>query len=94
MIRLNAFFELKEGVTTEELTAITTPLVEASLKDEGCLGYGLFQSTTLPGVFMFCESWKDDECLEKHSSAPHFTYAVPKISSLTKEGLVIERFEK
>jgi quinol monooxygenase YgiN len=94
MIRLNAFFELKDGVSVEQLTAITNKLVEKSLQDEGCKGYGLFQSTTSPQVFMFCESWENDECLQKHSNTPHFTAAVPQIGPLTKDGLKLERFER
>lgn len=94
MIRLNAFFELKEGVGARQLTAITDGLVEKSRLDEGCKGYDLFQSTTNPQVFMFCESWENDECLDRHSNAPHFTSAVPQIGPLTKDGLKIERFDK
>jgi quinol monooxygenase YgiN len=94
MIRLNAFFELKDGVSVEQLTTITNELVEKSLQDEGCKGYGLFQSTTSPQVFMFCESWENDECLQKHSNTPHFTAAVPQIGPLTKDGLKLERFER
>ena len=94
MIRLNAFFELKDGISAEQLTAITNELVEKSRLDEGCKGYDLFQSTTNHQVFMFCESWENDTCLEKHSNAPHFTAAVPKIGEMTKNGLSIERFEK
>ena len=94
MIRLNAFFELKEGVTLEQLKAYTDELVTKSREDEGNKGYDLFQSTTDPKVFMFCETWENDTVLDKHSNAPHFTYAVPKIGELTRNGLVIERFEK
>lgn len=93
MIRLNAFFTLKEGVSTGELTALTDELVAKSRQDEGNKGYDLFQSTTDPKVFMFCESWENQDVLDKHSAAPHFTFAVPKISELTKDGLKIESFE-
>ncbi len=94
MIRLNAFFTLKQGVRPEELLAITNGLVAQSRLDQGNLGYDLYQSTTDPRVFMFCESWQDQECLDKHSAAPHFTSAVPALSALTADGLKIERFER
>ena len=93
MIRLNAFFTLKEGVNTEDLLKITTPLIDASRQDEGCKGYDLFQSTTNPQVFLFCESWESDKALEKHMNAPHFVSAVPAIGELTVDGLKLERFE-
>ncbi len=93
MIRLNAFFTLKEGATKEDVVAITNELVAKSRQDEGNKGYDLFQSTTDPRVFMFCESWENQEVLDKHSAAPHFTSAVPALGALTADGLHIERFE-
>jgi len=93
MIRLNAFFTLKEGVSTQDVLAITNELVAKSRQDEGNKGYDLYQSTTNPRVFMFCESWETQEALDKHSSAPHFTSAVPALGDLTADGLHIERFE-
>ena len=39
MIRLNAFFKVKAGVTTAQVKALTDELVELSRKDEGNKGY-------------------------------------------------------
>ena len=94
MVRLNVFFTLKEGASTEDVLAITNELVAKSRQDEGCLGYELFQSTTNPKVFMFCESWECAEALDKHSKAPHFTSAIPALGALTADGMKAERFEK
>ncbi|MBQ9889196.1 MAG: antibiotic biosynthesis monooxygenase [Bacteroidales bacterium] len=93
MIRLNAFFVLKEGVSLDELKAVTDELVAKSRQDEGNKGYDLFQSTTNPSIMMFCESWENQAVLDKHSAAPHFTYAVPKIGEMAVDGLKIESFE-
>ena len=46
MIRLNAFFKVKAGVTTAQVKALADELVELSRKDEGNKGYDLFESTT------------------------------------------------
>ena len=35
MIRLNGFFEVKEGVTEAQVKALSDELVEKSLKDKG-----------------------------------------------------------
>ena len=94
MIRLNGFFEVKEGVTETQVKALADELVEKSLKDEGNHGYDLFHSATRPDVYMFCETWESDELLTKHSNAEHFTRLVPQIEALTKYGLHLERFEK
>lgn len=94
MIRLNAFFTLKPEASREELLAVTAELVAKSRQDEGCKGYDLFQSTTDPRVYMFCESWETQAALDKHSAAPHFTAAVPLIGAMAADGLRIERFEE
>lgn len=90
MIRLNVFFTLKEGVSLEEVKAVTDELVAKSREDEGNKGYDLYQSTTNPRVMMFCETWKSQEALDKHSNMPHFNYAVPKLNDMTVDGLHIE----
>lgn len=92
MIRLNVFFEVREGVTLEQVKALTDELVEKSLQDEGNKGYDLFASSTRPAVYLFCESWESEEALDKHSHTEHFTRIVDALSSLTKGGLRIERF--
>ena len=56
MIRINAFFVVKAGVTTAQVKAVTDELVEKSRQDAGNKGYDLFESTTQPRVYMFCES--------------------------------------
>ena len=43
---------------------------------------------------MFCETWENDELLDKHSNSEHFTRLVPQIEALTKDGLHLERFDK
>ncbi len=93
MIRLNAFFTLKEGVTLDQVLAISNELVEKSRLDEGCKGYDLYQSTTNPSILMFCESWESQAALDKHMTMPHFTKAVPLLTELTVDGLSLESFE-
>ena len=61
-------FQGKAGVTTAQVKALTDELVESSRKDEGNKGYDLFESTTQPGVYMFCESWENAEPSETSCS--------------------------
>ena len=94
MIRLNAFFKVKEGVTTAQVKALADELVEISRKDEGNKGYDLFESATQPGVFMFCETWENKVYSARHARSEHFTRIVPEIEKLTEGGLSIEQFER
>ena len=74
MIRINCFFQAKEGRLPEALAAAKA-LTAASLKQEGCIAYDVFESATRPGVLLICETWKDEETLAAHSgSAPFVEY--------------------
>lgn len=94
MIRLNGFFEVKEGVSESQVKALADELVEKSLKDAGNHGYDLFHSTTRPSVYMFCETWESDDLLSKHANSEHFKRLVQQIEALTKDGLHLERYDK
>lgn len=94
MIRLNVFFETKEGVTSAQVKALADELVEKSRQDAGNKGYDLFESATRPGVYLFCETWENEELLRLHVQAEHFTRIVPQLSALMKGEMVMERFDK
>jgi len=70
MIRLNAFFEVSEGANLEQIKSFSDELVEKSRQGKG---YNLFRSSTNPSVYMFCESWDNEEVLNVHSKSEHFT---------------------
>lgn len=71
MLRLNCFFQAKEGRYDEALEAAIA-LTAASRQDEGNIAYDAFESATRPDVFMICETWADAPSLKKHMDAPHF----------------------
>lgn len=55
MIRLNVFIRTTES-NREELVRTAKELAAASLKDEGCVAYDLFESATRSDVLMICET--------------------------------------
>lgn len=81
MLRLNCFFQAKEGKYDEALQAAIA-LTAASLKDEGNIAYDTLESATRPDVFMICETWQDEESLKKHMAADHFKFYVGKLEEL------------
>lgn len=89
MIRLNVFIQVEEK-NHEAVVLAAKELVEASLKDKGCVAYDLFQSTTRPDVLMICETWADEVSLSAHEVSTHFTTLVPKIQSLA--AMKLEKF--
>lgn len=89
MIRLNVFIQVDEK-NHDAVVAAAKELVAASLKDQGCIAYDLFQSATRPDVLMICETWADAASLSAHEAASHFTTLVPRIQS--QAAMKLEKF--
>lgn len=81
MIRLNVFIQVSEENRPAALET-AKELVEKSLKDNGCIAYDIFESSTRSDVLMICETWKDAESLSAHEKAEHFVTLVPKLQGL------------
>ena len=90
MIRLNVFIQV-EKQNREAVVTLAKELVVASLQDNGCVAYDLFESATRADVLMICETWKDAASLSAHEKAAHFTTLVPKIQELA--AMKLEKFE-
>ena len=71
MIRLNCFYQAKEGKLNEALAAAKA-LTAASLKQDGCIAYDVFESATRPGILLICETWRDEQALAAHSASEPF----------------------
>ena len=90
MLRLNCFFQAKEGRCPDALAA-AIELTEASLKQDGCIAYDVFASATRPGVLLICETWRDEAALAAHSASEPFVKNVAIINGCGE--MKIEKFE-
>ena len=89
MIRLNCFFQAKDGRFDEALSAAKA-LTKASTGQDGCIAYDVFESATRPGVLLICETWRDDQALAAHSSSDPF---IKYVAVLNDAGAMkIEKF--
>ncbi len=50
-------------------------LVAATLEEQGCLAYELFESASAPGTFVTVERWVDSAALDAHMAMPHVAAA-------------------
>ncbi|MCH5235694.1 MAG: antibiotic biosynthesis monooxygenase [Muribaculaceae bacterium] len=71
MIRLNCFIKVNEENRTAVLEAAKT-LTAASLEQDGCIAYDIFESATRHDVLMICETWRDQAALDAHSNSQVF----------------------
>lgn len=81
MIRLNVFIRTTES-NRDELVTTARELTAASLRDEGCVAYDLYESATRRNVLLICETWQDEASLATHARQPHFTALVPRLREL------------
>ncbi len=89
MLRLNCFINVSEQHRTEVLEAAKR-LTEASLQQDGCIAYDIFESATRSNVLMICETWRDQEALDAHSASDAFLKEVGLMRS--KSEMKLETF--
>ena len=76
---------------TEKLEALLKPLLEASRRDSGCLGYDCRADVLNPGTWLFFEKWQDDASREKHMAAAHFKAFEQGVAPLLTAPLTIHK---
>ena len=71
MIIVLAEITFKENITDEIITE-SEKLIEASLKEEGCIDYKVYNPLGKDSSFLFVEKWESKYFLETHLKQPHF----------------------
>ncbi|OQO69304.1 antibiotic biosynthesis monooxygenase [Enterococcus villorum] len=66
MIVINAKFTIKSEKRNEFLEEVKQ-LVESTKKEEGCLGYQLYESIDFENEFVMIENWRDLQAIEGHN---------------------------
>lgn len=90
MIRLNVFISV-EDVKRAAVLAAAKELTAASVKEDGCIAYDVFESGTRPNVLMICETWKDSEALANHEKTASFIKNIAILKEATT--IKVEKFE-
>ncbi len=90
MIRLNVFIQVSDANRAEVLGA-AKELTAHSLKEDGCIAYDIFESSTRHDVLMICETWSNEETLTAHEKSAHFATQVGKIQQLAS--MKLEKFK-
>jgi quinol monooxygenase YgiN len=60
-------------------------LVDASVKEQGCLSYELYQYKDEPTRYVIEEEWTDEDTLAAHMETPHYKYFVHIAPALLEE---------
>jgi quinol monooxygenase YgiN len=78
----------------KEFMNLCKDLVEASLKDEGCIDYGLYEELENSEVLTFLEEWKDESSLNEHLNSRHFKKIFPLLSECLEKETEVNVYRK
>jgi quinol monooxygenase YgiN len=78
----------------KEFLGLCKKLIEASLKDEGCIDYGLYQELENSGILTFLEEWKDEKSLDEHLNSNHFKDIFPLLSEYLEKETEVNIYRK
>jgi len=78
----------------QEFMDLCKKLVESSLKDKGCIDYGLYQDLENPEVLTFLEEWENEKSLHEHLNSDHFNKISPLLSECIEKDFEVNVYRK
>jgi quinol monooxygenase YgiN len=79
MIKVIAKSFTKEN-QIEKVLELAKELVEATVQEEGCISYEMYQDEKDPKILIMVEEWETIEALNKHMASEHFIKIVPQMN--------------
>lgn len=81
MLAISAIFEIKlEHI--EDFKKLSLRHAGNSLKEEGCLGFDVFQGQESPSRFYYHERYVDQAAVELHGNTPYFADFLEQAGSM------------
>jgi quinol monooxygenase YgiN len=93
MIKVVAKHYVKSDKLKEYLEQ-ARPLVEATVQENGCIKYELFEDVQDPTILTMIEEWVDKDALNKHMASEHFLRIVPILGKLIEKPTEINLYKK
>jgi quinol monooxygenase YgiN len=79
MIKVIAKSFTKEN-QIEKVLELAKELVEATVQEQGCISYEMYQDEKDPKILIMVEEWETIEALNKHMASEHFIKIVPQMN--------------
>ncbi|WP_319483710.1 putative quinol monooxygenase [uncultured Cohaesibacter sp.] len=83
-----AIFHAKPGCE-DVVDAMFRSVIEATLKEEGCIAYQLNRDMDDPARFVWTEEWESRASLDKHLASTHITDMFSKIPEFVDHSEVV-----
>lgn len=94
MIKIVAKQTVKRDQIDRFIALAKKLVAETHKSDAGCIHYDLFQDTKDSRILTFIEEWENQEALDKHMSAKHFTEIFPQLGELCEKPGEISIYQK
>jgi quinol monooxygenase YgiN len=78
----------------EDYIGLSKELVKETLKEKGCIEYGLYQDLENPHILTMIEEWEDNNCLEMHFNSEHFMEIIPLMADFYEKEVEINVYNK
>jgi quinol monooxygenase YgiN len=78
----------------QEFIGLCKKLVEETVKEKGCIEYGLYQELNNPGILTMLEEWRDESSVNEHLNSNHFRELVPLFSEYLEKETEIRIYKK
>ena len=91
VVHVHARMYIKDdGKLVEEIKA----MIDASLKDSGCLSYSFFQNILEKTEYIMVEKWENKEKLDSHMKTDHFAKLGEYLKKVAYKPMEIELIEE
>ena len=90
MIRINVEITVSSDKRQTVLENILQ-LAEKSRKEQGCIGYEIFENSRKEQELLILETWESEQALSAHEKTEHFTTLVP-VTHDNSEKMEIRKF--
>lgn len=80
---------VKEGKEADFLSAAQV-IIDNTRKEDGCLGYSLYQDPFEKTSFIFVESYKNQAAIDAHFAAPYFKEFGTKTADMTAKPMEVK----
>ncbi|MBP1908335.1 putative quinol monooxygenase [Methanolobus bombayensis] len=77
---------------SEDFIDLCRKLVEETLKEEGCIEYGLYQNSERSDILSMIEEWEDEHSLKKHFESGHFKEIVPLVVDFLEKEAEVDKY--
>lgn len=93
MITINATVYVKNS-EIEKYKSLTEGLISGTHNEVGNLRYDMYQSIERPNEFVFIEQYQNQDALDSHHAAKHFTSFLTKVDPLLDRDMDVKVFRE